>query len=103
MNVGALWNPPEGNDLIGVGLDGDGFGSSQSEVGQLEVTAVIDEEVLRLQVAMQNTARVTESQAAEELVKKNAYILWVHQIVALVQVLLQVPLLRHWSKQKESW
>ncbi len=55
---------PEGDHLVAVCFSGHTLGTGQSEVGQLQLALVVDEQVLRLQVSVQDSARVAERQAA---------------------------------------
>ena len=59
---------PEGNNLVGEGVDGDTEGAGEAKVGKFELAFVIDEEVLRFEVAVEDAVVVAESDALEELV-----------------------------------
>lgn len=59
---------PEGNDLIGEGVDGDAEGPRKTEIGEFELALVVDEQVLRFQVAVEDAVFVAESDALQELV-----------------------------------
>ncbi len=59
---------PEGDDFVGEGVDGDAEGAGEAEVGEFELAFVIDEEVLRLQVSVEDAVVVAEGDALEELV-----------------------------------
>ena len=43
---------PEGDDFVGEGVDRDAIGASKAEITQLQLTFVVDEKVLRFQVAV---------------------------------------------------
>ena len=58
---------PQSDDLVGVGLGWHTFGTSQSEVGQLQLALVVDEQVLRLQVAVQDASGMAEGKSPEKL------------------------------------
>ena len=58
------WPIPERDNLVGVGLGGHGLGPGQPKVRQLELAPLVDEQVLRLEVAVEDAARVTVRQAA---------------------------------------
>lgn len=58
---------PERDDLVRKGVDGYTEGSGETEVGQLEFSAFVDEEVLRFQVSMEDSVLVTERRAFEQL------------------------------------
>lgn len=53
--------------LVGVGTHGNPEGSSQSEVSQLDGPKLIDEQVLRLQVSVDDPMAVTEIQPLQQL------------------------------------
>lgn len=53
--------------LMRICADRNPEGSRQAEVGQLDFSLRIDEEVLRLQVSMKNSVRVTEGQTLQQL------------------------------------
>jgi hypothetical protein len=59
---------PEGYDLVGECVDGDSEGSGETEIGELELAFVVDEEILRLEIAVEDSVRVAEVDALEELV-----------------------------------
>ena len=59
---------PQRHDLVGEGVDWDAEGAGETEVGQFELAFVVDEEVLRLEVAVQDPVFVAEGDASEELV-----------------------------------
>lgn len=59
---------PEGHDFVGEGVDGDSEGSGKTEIGELQLAFVVDEEVLGLQVAVQDSVRMAEVNALEKLV-----------------------------------
>ena len=58
---------PEGDDLVGEGVDGDAEGAGEAEVGEFELALGVDEEVLGLQVAVEDAVVVAEGDALEEL------------------------------------
>ena len=41
--------------------------ASQPEVGELDVSAAVDEQILRLQIAMQNAVRMNITHSVEQL------------------------------------
>lgn len=53
--------------LVGVGTHGNPEGSSQSEVSQLDGSKLIDKQVLRLQVSVDDPMAVTEIQPLQQL------------------------------------
>lgn len=59
---------PEGYDFIGEGVDWDPESSCETEIGEFELALVVDEEVLRLEIAMQDAVLVAEGDALKELV-----------------------------------
>jgi len=52
---------------VSVGADGDAEGSRQAEVGQLDVSLSVDEQILRLQVAVEDAMFVAVVDAVEQL------------------------------------
>lgn len=58
---------PQGDDLVGVGAQGDTEGAGKTEIRQLEVTLAVDQQVLGLEVAVQNTVAVAVSDAGAKL------------------------------------
>ena len=58
---------PERDDLVGVGADGEGEGAGEAEVGELDGAAVVDEQVLRLEVAVEDAVRVAVRDARQQL------------------------------------
>ena len=59
---------PEGDNFIGECVDGDAEGAGEAEVGELELAFVVDQEVLRFEVAVEHPIVVAEGDALEELV-----------------------------------
>lgn len=53
---------------MSVRAEGDPKRPRESEIGQLEVTFLIDEKILRLQIAMQNPMRVEVVRSLDELI-----------------------------------
>ena len=58
---------PEGDDLVSVGAERNTEGASETKIGQLQVALLVDEQVLRLEVAVQNAVGVAVASALEEL------------------------------------
>lgn len=58
---------PEGDDFVGVGAERNAEGTGQAKVGELQVALFVDEEVLRLEVAVQDTVGVAVAHAIEKL------------------------------------
>lgn len=59
---------PEGDDFVGEGVDGYAKGARKTEIRELELAFDVDEQILGLQVAVQDSVRVAEIDAQEELV-----------------------------------
>ena len=59
---------PEGDNFVGEGVDGDPKGAGETKVGEFELAFVIDQEVLRFEVAVEDTVVVAEGNALEKLV-----------------------------------
>ena len=83
---------PQSDHLVRVGLGGYGLGARQPEVGELELAARIDEQVLRLEVAVQYLLGVAVGEAAQQLEEEQAYVAHAHDVGAVVHVLLEVAL-----------
>ena len=56
---------PEGDNFVGEGVDGDAKGPGKAKVGELELAFVVDQEVLRFEVAMEDAIVVAEGDALE--------------------------------------
>lgn len=54
---------------MSVRSQGDTKGASQPEIGQLEITVLVDQQVLRLEVTMQDTVSVEVVDSFHELVR----------------------------------
>ena len=61
---------PEGDNFVGEGIDGNAEGAGKSKVGEFELAFVVDQEVLRFEVAVEDPIVVAEGDALEELVHK---------------------------------
>ncbi len=58
---------PEGDDLVGVGAQGDAERAGQAEVGELEVALAVDQQVLGLEIAVQDAMAVAVAHARAQL------------------------------------
>ena len=58
---------PESDDLVGVSAERNTKGASQTKIGQLQVALLVDEQVLRLQVTVQDAVGMAVARALEEL------------------------------------
>ena len=56
---------PEGYDFVGEGVDGDAKGAGETKVGEFELTFVVDQEVLRFEVAVKDAVVVAEGDTLE--------------------------------------
>jgi hypothetical protein len=61
---------PEGDDFVSVSAERNTKGASQTKIGQLQVALLVDEQVLRLEIAVQDAVRVAVTGALEELERK---------------------------------
>jgi hypothetical protein len=61
---------PEGYDFVREGVNGDSEGSGETEIRQLELSFEVDEEILGLQIAVQDSIGVAEVNALQELMHK---------------------------------
>ena len=55
---------------MGVGSERDSKGTGKTEIRQLQVAVTVDQEVLRLQIAVEDSVRVAEPDAMAELAHK---------------------------------
>lgn len=58
---------PERDDLVGVGAQGDAKGAGETEISELQVAVAVDEQVLRLEVAVEHTVAVAVADALAQL------------------------------------
>lgn len=58
---------PESDDLVGVSAERNTEGASQTEISQLQVAFLVDEQVLWLQVTVENAVGMAVARALEEL------------------------------------
>ena len=58
---------PECDDLVSVSAERNTKGASQTKIGQLQVALLVDEQVLRLQVTVQDAVGMAVARALEEL------------------------------------
>ena len=58
---------PESNYFVGVSAERNTEGASQTEIGQLQVALLVNEQVLRLEVTVQDAVGVAVARALEEL------------------------------------
>ncbi len=78
---------------MGVNSDRNSEGTSQAEVGDLDCAAFVDQQVLRLQIAMENATLVTEQDPLNDLVGVAFHQPGVHHLAGRdrgVEVLFQV-------------
>ena len=54
---------PQGDDLVGEGVDGDAERAGETEIRQLQLAFVVDQQVLGLEVSMQDAVLVAEGDA----------------------------------------
>ncbi len=59
---------------MGIGSNRDAEGAGKAEVSQLEVTIAVDEKVLRLQITVEHSVRVAESDSSKHLVQKRLHL-----------------------------
>ena len=58
---------PQSDDFVGVRTQGNAESTREAEVGELEVAVTVDEQVLGLQVAVENTVAVAVANAVAQL------------------------------------
>ena len=61
---------PEGDNFIGERIDGDAEGTGEAKVSKFELAFVVDQEVLRFEVTVENPIVVAEGNSLKELVHK---------------------------------
>ncbi len=61
---------PKSYDFVREGVNGDSKGSGETEIRKLELSFEVDEEILGLQIAVQDSVGVTEVNALQELMHK---------------------------------
>ena len=83
---------PQGDHFGAEAVDWDAEGAGQAEVGQLQLVVLVDQKVLRLEVAVENVLAVAEVQPLHQLVHERLSGLVRYGSPALVKVLLQVHL-----------
>lgn len=59
---------PEGDDFVREGVDGNAESTGQTEICKLELTFVVDKEILRLEIAVKNSVFVAEIDSLEQLI-----------------------------------
>lgn len=64
------WIEEMGTNLVGVGPHWNTERTSETKVRKLEVIMLIDEQVLRFQITMENSMRMTIEQSRVELVQE---------------------------------
>lgn len=92
QNFGAA--VPESNDFMGVGLDGESKSAGKTKVSQLDVLAhSVDEKVLGLEVAMEDSVLVEVDEGLENLVEEALGLLAREGLTALgAHVFLEIKL-----------
>ena len=56
--------------LVSIRPHWDTKGTGETEIGQLEIIMLVDEEILRLEISVEYTMRMTVQQARGELMRK---------------------------------
>ena len=59
---------PEGDNFVGEGVDRNSKGAGETKVGEFKLAFIIDQEILRFEIAVEDTVVVAESDALKELV-----------------------------------
>ena len=81
---------PESDDFVSVGFDGDGEGPGEAEVCDFDSEVVVDEDVLRLDVSMDDAVGVTVLQSRDQLVHDQLHSLLLQLLPLILQILFQV-------------
>ena len=58
---------PESDDFVCVGTERDAEGAGQTEIGQLQVAFLVDEQILRFEVTVQDAVGMAVAGTLEEL------------------------------------
>ena len=67
-NVGSA--VPEGDNFVGEGVDGDAEGPGETKVGKFELTLIVYQEVLGLEVAVKDAVFMAKCDSLKKLVHK---------------------------------
>ena len=78
---------PQSDDFVGVRAQRHIESTSQTKVSQLHSTALVHQQVLRLQVAVQNAVRVAVGEAIQQLIREFLHSLSVHACLAVHEAL----------------
>ena len=81
---------PKRLDFMSKSLDGDTKRPSKSEIGDLQVSHLINQQILRLEIPMDDPARVAVVHSVNELVEEQLDLVRSHRMLVLRHVLLQV-------------
>lgn len=83
---------PQGDDLVGKGVDGDTKSAGQSEVAELELPFTVDQKVLGLEITVEDAVLVAEVDAPQQLVHEGLGLIGLQgaPVAVCVHVLLKV-------------
>lgn len=83
---------PQGDDFVGKGVDRNAESASETKVSKLELALVVDEKILRLEIAMEHAILVAECNSLEQLIHErlDGDVVELATIAARVHVLFQV-------------
>lgn len=71
LSIQATYDERNRAHLMGIGPHWDTEGPGKTEVGQLQIVALIDQEILWLEIPMEDAMRVTVKQSRCELVSES--------------------------------
>lgn len=100
QNIGRT--VPQGDDFVGKGINRDAKGTGKTEVGQLQLAAVVDEQVLGLEIAVEDAGLVAESNALEQLVHEGLDGGWVEGTAVTARVHVALEVLVHELKDEHE-
>lgn len=91
---------PQCDDLVSIIANRNAEWASQAEISNLDNAFLVDEQVLRLQIAMQDTTAMTEEHCGGDLIQIAANKLRIHHFLRgqWVHVLLQI----HWQELEDE-
>lgn len=88
-----IWGTvPEGDHLVGKGIDWNTKGTREPEISQFKLTLVVDEQILGFQIAVQYSVFMTEGDSLQKLVHErlNGDVVQLTATAAGIHVFLQI-------------
>lgn len=83
---------PQRDDLVGKGVDGNSKSAGKAKISELQLALVVDEKVLRLEIAVQDAVLVAEGNTAEQLVHErlDSHGIQLASVASRIHVLFQI-------------